>query len=135
MKVLVFGTFDIFHKGHEDFLRQAKEHGDFLRVVIARDETVLKMKGRMPKHGENERLQVVQKSKLANEVILGSLGDKYQVVFDFEPDVICLGYDQKFFIGELQDKLNGAGLRNTKIVRLEAFFPEKYKSSILREKL
>ena len=43
-KVMVFGTFDIFHKGHENFLKQAKKLGDCLTVVVARDETVLKFK-------------------------------------------------------------------------------------------
>ena len=48
MKVLVFGTFDIFHKGHEYFLSEAAKHGS-LNVVVARDLTTYEVKGRFPK--------------------------------------------------------------------------------------
>jgi cytidyltransferase-like protein len=43
MKVLVFGSFDIIHKGHEFLLQKAAEYGE-LHVVIARDETITKLK-------------------------------------------------------------------------------------------
>lgn len=135
IKVLVFGTFDIFHEGHHDFLKQAKKHGDFLGAIVARDVTVLKVKGRQPRYSEQERLQAIKQSGLAEEVFLGSLHDRYEVVREFKPDVICLGYDQKQSIVELRRKLDESGLERTKIVKLEAFEPEKYKSSILRENI
>lgn len=133
-RVLVFGTFDIFHKGHESFLQQAKAQGDFLRVVVARDATVEKVKGRKTLHGELARKKEIEKSGLADEVVLGNLGDKFLIVKEYAPDVICLGYDQKFFIEELQTKLFEFGLKETKIMRLESYMPEKYKSSLLRGK-
>jgi FAD synthetase len=134
-KVLVFGTFDIFHEGHKDFLRQARQYGEFLRVVIARDQTVAKVKGREVVHGELERKNELEKSGLADEVVLGSLEDKYAVIKDFSPDVICLGYDQQFFIDKLEEKLKEFGFNEIAIVRLGSFEPEKYKSSKLREKM
>lgn len=130
-KVIVFGTFDIFHDGHRNFIQQAKKHGDFLRVVVARDDTVLKVKGYKPKHSEQERINIIKKSALAGEVVLGSLDDKYEVIRDYKPDIICLGYDQKFFVKALRKKLNEADLSRTKIVKLEPYKPEIYKSSIL----
>lgn len=133
-KVLVFGTFDIFHEGHGDFLKQARPHGDFVRVVVARDENVLKLKGRAPEYAEQQRAEKVRQSGLADEVVLGSLDDKYEVVRDYRPDVICLGYDQRQSLTELREKLDEMGLKKTKIVRLKAHQPEKYKSSILRGK-
>jgi cytidyltransferase-like protein len=131
-KVMVFGTFDIFHLGHRSFLKQAKENGDYLTVVVARDKTVKSVKKQDAKNKEQTRLENVQKSMLADEVVLGSLGDKYEVIKKYKPDVICLGYDQKFFIKELRDKLEEFGLNNTKVVRLDSYEPEKYKSSKLR---
>jgi len=131
-KVLVFGTFDIFHEGHKDFLRQAKEQGDFLRVVVARDSTVENVKKQKPLNSEWQRLQMIEASGLANEVVLGSPDDKYKVIEEYRPDIICLGYDQQFFVEGLDDKLRQLGLHKTKVVRLAAFEPEKYKSSILR---
>lgn len=134
-KVLVFGTFDIFHEGHKNFLREAKKHGDFLRVVVARNATILKVKGRLPRYSEAERVNTIKRSGLANEVVLGDLEDRFKVVREFKPDVVCLGYDQQQSQAELRRKLDEAGLLRTKILRLEAFEPEKYKSSILRKKM
>lgn len=61
--VLIFGTFDIFHKGHINFIKQARACGDSnstskstaLIAVIARDKTVLEIKGKLPKNNENKR--------------------------------------------------------------------------------
>jgi cytidyltransferase-like protein len=134
-KVLVFGTFDIFHEGHWDFLKQARKHGDFLRVVVARDVTVLKVKGHMPRYAEQERVEAIKKSGLANEVVLGSLDDRYEVVREYKPDIICLGYDQKQSVALLRRKLDESGLERTEIVKLNAYKPEIYKSSILRKNI
>ncbi len=133
IKIMAFGTFDIFHEGHENFLRQAREYGDYLIVVIARDETVEKVKSRLPQNDENSRLEIIKKSDLADEVILGSLADKYEVIKKYRPEMICLGYDQEIFTENLREKLKEFDLSKTKIVRLKAYYPEKYKSSKLRE--
>lgn len=131
-KVLVFGTFDIFHEGHRDFLKQAKKQGDLLRVVVARDKIVEKLKKKKPLHDEFQRMKKIEKSGLADEIVFGSLTNPYEIVETFWPDVICLGYDQKFFTDELEKKLEELGLNKAKIVRLEAYKPEIYKSSKLR---
>jgi FAD synthetase len=126
---MVFGTFDIFHKGHENFLRQAKRYGDYLIAVIARDRTVEIVKGKSSRYSEKYRQQRVRDSGLADEVILGRLGDKYAVIEKYNPDVICLGYDQAVFVGKLRKNLFSYGLKNVKIKRLRAYKPEIYKSS------
>lgn len=131
-KVMVFGTFDIFHKGHENFLRQAGKYGEYLIVVVARDKTVLKIKERKPKNNEKQRTKILGNNGLADEVILGNIGNKYSVIKKYKPDVICLGYDQKNFIGKLEDKLKEFGLDKTRIIRLKSYCPEKYKSSLLK---
>lgn len=131
-KVLVFGTFDIFHPGHWNFLGQARKYGDHLTVVIARDQTVRQIKGRFPDNKEQQRLARVQESNLANKVLLGRLGDKYQIIKEVQPDFICLGYDQKSFNEGLNEKLMKQGLKGVKIIKLYPYQPEKYKSSKLR---
>ena len=90
---MVFGTFDILHKGHEYVLRKAKEYGDYLIIVLARDKTVLKIKKRKPVYNEKKRLENLRKLKIANKIILGSLKDKYSQIIKEKPDIICLGYD------------------------------------------
>lgn len=132
-KVMVFGTFDIFHKGHENFLKQARKYGDYLIVVIARDETVLDVKKQRTVNNEKRRHKMLVDSKLADEVILGSLSDKYLVIKKHKPDVIGLGYDQKAFVGELRKKLKEFKLDKTKVIRLKSYYPEKYKTSLLKK--
>lgn len=132
-KAMVFGTFDIFHKGHKDFFRQAKERGEYLIVVIARDENVLKAKGRLPQNNEIARQKKISESKLADIVVLGDLNDKFKVIKEYMPDVICLGYDQKVSLEELKGKLIEFNLDKTQIVRLNPFHPEIYKSSKMRK--
>jgi len=127
---MVFGTFDIFHPGHVNFLRQARKYGDYLIVIIARDKTVLNIKKSLPRYQEKKRLAEIIKSNLTDKAVLGSLRDKYQVVKKYQPAVICLGYDQKNFINQLAEKLKQFKLK-TKIVRLKPYRPKIYKSSKL----
>lgn len=130
-KVMIFGTFDKFHPGHINFLKQSEQYGDYLIVVVARDITVKKLKGKIPKFNEEKRQKEIIKSNLADEVVLGKFKNKYKLIKYFRPDVICIGYDQKYLISGLADKLKEFEMENVKIVRLESFHPEKYKSSLI----
>jgi len=130
---MTFGTFDFLHAGHEHYLKEAKKLGDEVITVIARDETVKKVKGSYPDHNEKERKKTLEDSRLSDEVVLGNLTDKYEVIRKHKPDVICLGYDQYAFTQQLQKEIISEGL-NTQIVRLDPFKPNLYKSSIIKEK-
>ncbi len=94
-KVVVFGTFDFAHPGHIFFLNEAKKHGDFLVVIIARDTIVQRYKNRLPFYNEMQRIEAVKSLHLADEIILG---DKQEGVFSYfqenEPYTVCLGHDQ-----------------------------------------
>ncbi|MBW2968278.1 adenylyltransferase/cytidyltransferase family protein [Candidatus Woesearchaeota archaeon] len=131
MKVLAFGTFDIFHPGHEHFLKFAASHGS-LHVVVARDSTVLNVKGNRPLNTEDARLGVISALPYVDAAVLGSTGDKYAIVEEIEPDYIILGYDQKAFVDRLSEELAKRGL-DPKIIRAESYMPEKWKSSKLRQ--
>ncbi len=131
-RVMVFGTFDIFHKGHENFLQQARKWGEYLIVIVARDKTVLAVKKNKPRNNEKKRLIAIEKSGLADKIILGNLRNKYSVIKKYRPDVIGLGYDQKSFTEELRKKLKEFKLDKTRIIRLKSYYPKKYKSSLLK---
>jgi FAD synthetase len=131
--VMAFGTFDYFHAGHEDYLNQAKALGNELVVVLARDETVRKVKGRSPVHSERKRLRAVSQCPSVNKAILGNNDDKYKVIKKIRPDVLALGYDQFVFTYGLKQLFIKEKL-NTKLVRLEAFEPNTFKSSLIRSK-
>jgi cytidyltransferase-like protein len=132
-KVIIFGTFDVFHEGHKDLIRQARKFGDYLIVVVGRDETVKSVKGQYPLNDEEKRMGAIKKSNLAEEVVLGELDDKYAIIEKKMPDVICLGYDQNFFVDGLREELKKRGLSEIEIRTLEAYKPEIYKSSKLKK--
>ncbi len=124
--VMAFGTFDILHPGHINFLSQAKKHGELI-VIIARNRTVKRLKGKLPLHNEKQRLEAVKGLKLAAKVILGSLTDKFAAIKKYRPDIIALGYDQTYFVDQLKQlKLK------IKIIRLRPFKPRIHKTSIIK---
>lgn len=130
-KVMAFGTFDFFHAGHEDYLRQARTLGDELIVVVARDETVKKVKNAAPVNNERKRLRDVAACPHVSKAVLGNLDDKYRVIKRYAPNVLALGYDQYVFTYGLenfsiQEKLS------VEIVRLQPFQPQTFKSSLIR---
>lgn len=131
-RVIAFGTFDIFHPGHISFLKQAKKTGDYLVVVVARDKNVAKIKDKLPKNNELNRLKRIRQAKIADKVILGSKTNNYfQTLRTHKISVIALGYDQKPKIIILKQELRRHRLKNLAIVRLKPYNPNKFKSSKL----
>lgn len=125
---MVFGTFDLLHPGHVFFLEQAKKIGDILVAVIARDETVKQVKGRLPEYNALQRQQNLLNLGIADKVLLGNLDDKFAIVRAEQPQIIALGYDQDSIVADLEQKVG----QDTTIIRLPALWPERYKSSKLR---
>lgn len=123
--VLVFGTFDKLHPGHRWFLTAARQYGDRLVVVVARDHNVDKVKGHQPTQPEDQRLEQIQAIPEVAEARLGleDYSKKEQIIKEIKPDVICLGYDQAPHFQSPDPAIQ--------VVRLEAFHPEIYKSSKL----
>ncbi len=130
-RVMVFGTFDGLHKGHRNFFAQAKEYGERLVVIVARDATVEEVKKRRPRQNEEERLTAIQKEARVHEAYLGHREEKYKVITLYKPDVICLGYDQQAFTEKLVSWIQ-EHYRPTTLIRLQPYQPHRYKSSLLK---
>ena len=127
-RVLCCGTFDHFHPGHESFLAQAAALGSELFVVVARDENVKRIKGRLPDHSEEERMAAVEGAGIADVVRLGNRGaNLLQAVSEIAPDVIALGYDQR------PPKGLADAFPQCEIVTLNPHRPDIYKSSLFRQ--
>jgi len=96
--VLASGVFDLLHLGHVRFLEEAKKSGGEnakLIIIIARDSTVEKTKGRKPIMSEDQRCALVESLKVVDEAILGHKQFEIgEVIEKIRPDVIALGYDQ-----------------------------------------
>ncbi|RLF90954.1 FAD synthase [Thermococci archaeon] len=125
MRVLVAGVFDLLHPGHLYFLRRAKEMGRELIVIIARDEIVLKEKGRHPVIPEKQRREMVEGLKPVDRAILGDKEDFLRPVEEINPDLIVLGPNQEVNEDELLKKLRERGMKS-KIVRIN----EKYECEL-----
>lgn len=130
--VITFGTFDYFHEGHEHYLKEAKKFGEYLIVVVSRDKTVRQIKGQLPMYNERKRASIVRDFNIADKVILGSTGDKHQVLKKYRPNIIALGYDQFIFTQKLKKTLIDLKL-DANIERIDAFYPQVFKSSLLKK--
>lgn len=62
------GIFDLFHVGHLNILRRAKEHCDVLVAGVLSDEMCLRAKGQPPVIPAVERLEIVQHVDFVDEV-------------------------------------------------------------------
>jgi len=116
VRVVATGVFDIIHLGHVHFLEKAKDLGDELVVIVARDKTARKMKHE-PITSEGMRVELVQSLKPVDRAVLGYEDDMYRIISEVRPDIIALGYDQKFDEKELERELKKRGL-TVRIVRL-----------------
>jgi len=136
VKIMVFGTFDGVHKGHLDFFKQAKKitENSFLIVSIARDKNVLKIKGSSPALKELDRLDLVKKTKFANKVVLASKTNYLANILKEKPDIVALGYDQKYYVSELRKDLKNKRIL-TRIIRLKPYKKNIYKNHLLKNKI
>ncbi|WP_456365806.1 adenylyltransferase/cytidyltransferase family protein [Thermococcus sp.] len=124
IRVLVGGVFDILHVGHVHFLKQAKELGDELVVIVAHDETVRKLKRRNPVNTAEDRAELLRAIRYVDEVYIGSPGRiDFELVKRIDPDVIAIGPDQSFNCERLKEELREHGM-NVEVIRI----PYPYKS-------
>jgi FAD synthetase len=137
--VLAFGSFDLLHPGHLDYLSKARKLGDTLVVIVGRDDSIRRFKGRDPLFKEKDRVSMVGSLRMVERAVLGNrISDKngiYRILKRLRPDVIALGYDQRVDMAELKRRLRRYGLRS-RIVRIKAGRRfASYKSSRLRKLL
>lgn len=115
-RVMASGVFDIIHPGHISYLEQARSYGDELVVVVANDDTVRAGKHE-PITPESMRARIVGALKPVDRAIVGGRGDILDTVRYVRPDVIVLGYDQKFDESQLSSMLEEAGMGSIRVVR------------------
>ena len=130
--VLTGGVYDIIHPGHIHTLKNSKQEGDLLIVSIARDNRVIKIKGRKPINNERRRTILVSSIRYVDFTLLGSKGDIFGVVKKIKPNIITIGYDQTHQISELRRRVKINNL-SIKIKKLDSPIPH-VKSSNLRTK-
>lgn len=89
------GVFDMFHVGHLNILRRAKEQCEYLIVGVTTDELCLKRKNKNPIINQQDRIAIVEAIKYVDEVVLQEDMDKLSAVKKYGVDVVFVGSDWK----------------------------------------
>ena len=126
------GVFDMFHAGHLNILKEAKQGCDYLIVAVSTDELVQSYKGKSPIIPYEERELIVGAIKYVDEVVKQTSLDKFDAYLKYHFDVLFVGEEWKgtdSWIG-YETKLAQCGV---KVVYVE----KKYDitSTMLRDKI
>jgi len=132
--VLIFGVFDGIHDGHKAFIHEARAQGDRLIAIVARDETVSRLKGRSVVNSEVFRINELLKMEDIDLVLLGDeVEGSYKSLLEVNPDVIYLGYDQEALLNDIKKSMKKGYLPKAKIIQGQPYHPEIFHSSILNK--
>lgn len=93
-KVITYGTYDLFHYGHQRLLERAKDLGDYLIVGVTADDFD-KQRGKINvKQSLMERIESVRATGLADEIIIEEYeGQKIDDIKRFDVDIFTVGSD------------------------------------------
>ncbi len=102
-KVITYGTFDLFHIGHLNILRRAKEYGDYLIVCVSSD-AFNAIKGKVATYPDVERVEILKAIRYVDEVILEENWEqKAKDIQEHDVDVFVMGDDWAGKFDHLKD--------------------------------
>lgn len=144
-KVITYGTFDLFHEGHENLLRRAKALGDYLIVGVTTDHFDM-LRGKLNTHDSlMKRIESVWKSGYADEVILEEYkGQKISDILRYGVDIFAIGSDWEGKFDYLKDYckvvylprtegVSSTMLRSEKLIRMGIIGTGKMGERFFRE--
>ncbi len=126
------GVFDMFHIGHLNILKRAKEQCEYLIVGVTTDKLCFERKQKFPIIPENERVAIVESIRFVDKVVLQCDMDKLSAVKKNGCEAVFVGSDWKNTPSWVEYEKEFAQIGCT-VVYLD--HTEGISSSILRERL
>lgn len=87
------GAYDLFHIGHLNLLRRAKEQCDYLIAGVVADDVLIKYKGITPVISLAERLEIVRNIRFVDAVHAAMTNDKIEIWKDLRFNILFKGDD------------------------------------------
>lgn len=93
-KVITYGTFDLFHQGHYNIIKRAKEQGDYLIVGVTSESFDIERGKLNVRDSLLKRIENVRKTGFADEIIIEEYqGQKVSDIIKYNIDVLVVGSD------------------------------------------
>ncbi len=89
------GVFDLFHIGHLNIIRKAKQNCDYLIVGVNSDKLVKEYKNKTPIISEKERLKIIKSIKYVDKAVLVETRDKLDAFKKYGFNKVFVGDDWK----------------------------------------
>jgi glycerol-3-phosphate cytidylyltransferase len=135
-KVYTGGTFDLFHRGHVNFLKQCKEIGDHVVVSLNTDDFIYRYKGKNPIMNYDERKEVLLSCKYVDEVVPNTDGeDSKPTILSVNPKFVIIGSDWAKKDYYKQMNFTQQWLDENNIVLIYLPYTENISTSLIKEKL
>lgn len=93
-KVITYGTFDLFHRGHYNIIKKARELGDYLIVGVTSESYDIERGKLNVQDSLLKRIENVRKTGLADEIIIEEYqGQKVNDIIKYDIDILVIGSD------------------------------------------
>ena len=135
-KVYTGGPFDLFHRGHVNFLKQCKEIGDYIVVSLNTDDFIYRYKGKYPIMNYEERRDVLLGCRYVDEVIPNTDGeDSKPAILTINPKFVIIGSDwaKKDYYGQMN--FTQQWLDDNGIILVYLPYTENISTTLIKEKL
>ena len=115
-RVITYGTFDLFHKGHYNIIKRAKALGDYLIVGVTSESFDIERGKLNVRDSLIKRIENVRRTGLADEIIIEEYqGQKVNDIIKYDIDVLVVGSDWRGKFDYLKNYCD--------VVYLERIFP------------
>lgn len=126
------GVYDMFHIGHLNILKRAKEQCDYLIVGVTTDELCFRRKNKYPIINLQDRMEIVSSVKYVDQAVPQENMDKFEAVKKYNADIVFVGSDWKGTEAWNNYEKEFAKI-NCKVIYLD--HTDGISSTILRDKL